>query len=474
MVKLRCDLLLCFLLATLHQSCEGTRIVQDDGLLLHSIGSGGSVPPGVFLDVSPLPLHPEGPQKPMTVPGGRLRSSRKPKPRIVGGSDAGESDYDFFVQLLGRALCGGTLITPDVVLTAAHCLSSDLEYVGVNTWEFNRFVGFLQGDAQRVRIADVERHPRFNIATFSDNDFMLLRLEEQVSNVAPVKLHEEFDLPGGTNGEYVVIGLGRTNPEIPLSLPDVLQELSVVEIPFDDCDDAFDGILNEAKMFCAGVPGSSEESTCQGDSGGPLLYYDENQEPSQLGIVSFGKPECAQEEESTVYARVSGAFEWIQEVVCGKWGSFHSPLCDEINFGRSGVAVCDDDIETLFQFAIRTDDNGAALSWDLRDRATDEVIREHGNFTNEEVRFYEGCLSKDTECYTLTIYDSGDNPGFCCNESENSNTDCCNGFVAGFLITFGDERLVRFDNPVWEGSSVSIDLCTAAPAEERAAVDHGY
>jgi hypothetical protein len=206
-----------------------------------------------------------------------------------------------------------------------------------------------------------------------------------------------------------------------------------------------------------GLPGS--QGICNGDSsGGPLIYYNENNEPFQIGILSFVAGECVTKNGP---ARAGHAFSWIQEVACGDWGSstaYHR-LCN-------GYTSCDDGNESLFQFVLVAADNnsGSDLSWNLRNKATGTVIFE--DIGNQEIAYYERCLANDVDCYILTMYDFGpSNPGFCCN-GPNANGVCCVPRNAGFAVAYGNASYANYDNPTWEGPSISLELCLELPAQQ--------
>jgi hypothetical protein len=390
--------------------------------------------------------------------------------------------------------------------------------VSVNTWEYSPVVGVERGDARHVLVSRIERHPRYGIEYFSDYDFMLLELSESVINIRLMTINNDENRPR-VGEDYVVIGLGRTYATDSSSIPEILQELSVQMIDMDVCNggEMFGGYVNEESMFCAAVPGLPDgQDICLGDSGGPLFYVDStnNNEHIQLGLVSWGRPICAQEGESAVYARVSIAYSWIQEIVCDEWGNTDAPFCengnsdneesnnnttttdDSINTPSDDVddgtgettapdegGVVDDDVfvvdddddtttdddgiqcifseETLFRFKIITDSNGygSDLIWDLRDDE-DNIIDGDDGFEDEETRTYEMCLSRAVPCYVLTIYDMDENnPGFCCDGTLDSTDQCCDGFKAGMAILFGTGGIVDFANPTFLESSISFFLC---------------
>jgi hypothetical protein len=145
-------------------------------------------------------------------------------------------------------------------------------------------------------------------------------------------------------------------------------------------------------------------------------------------------------------------------VACGDWGSTYPLLCD-------GYTSCDDDNEILFQFVLAADDGGGDLSWDLRSKATGAVIFEDIGFENQEITYYERCLANDVDCYILTIYDSGPNPGFCC-DGPDANGVCCVLGNAGFAVAYGNASYANYDNPTWEGPSISLELCLELPAQQ--------
>jgi trypsin len=223
------------------------------------------------------------------------------EPRIVGGKDADSGRYSYFTTLYrseirtSEFICGGSLIAPDVVLSAAHCIdeSVPINYVVVN----NTNHGGTNPYGHVRRIIDTIVHPSWDPVTLR-NDLMLMILAEPV-DVEPIAYSRQF--PAITILDTLqILGLGRL--EDGGSLPGTLQEAKVSLSDFDDCDDAYsDGDLlsfltglSEASQFCAAGPGID---SCQGDSGGPLILSSSSDTATdvQLGLVSFGSG-CAEAE----------------------------------------------------------------------------------------------------------------------------------------------------------------------------------
>ena len=131
------------------------------------------------------------------------------EPRIIGGSNVVDPNlYPFFtrVDTSGFPYCGGSLVAPDVVLTAGHCLTSDDELsVIVNGTDIYSSNGPFRYER------DVEysrRHPYFDPITY-DNDVLLLKLSSPVSEVQVVSIN--FDEGNPQPGDdLTVMGLGNT------------------------------------------------------------------------------------------------------------------------------------------------------------------------------------------------------------------------------------------------------------------------
>ena len=199
---------------------------------------------------------------------------------IIGGEDAAQGDYPYYVYIGG---CGGSLIAPRTVLTAAHCnvdangaFTTDLTFIGQTVT-----VGAVQNPDLVANADDgsvtaiVERqviHPDYVEVTFSDgslnglvNDFMLFYLDREVEIDNPNDIYlvlrdEESDLEPGTI--YSQMGLGNTVPGTPTSgTPTVLQEINdLVSVNDEYCGQIFPDVTT-----CAGSRQYSPpaESSCQ-------------------------------------------------------------------------------------------------------------------------------------------------------------------------------------------------------------------
>ena len=149
--------------------------------------------------------------------------------------------------------CGGSLIAPNVVLTAAHCGSYDGKNVIVGAYE----AGKTSNGAVSVKVTETKSHPNYNSST-ERNDFALLKLESSVAGQLPntnivFSINDDKDKP--TNGQdLVVLGLGDTVEGGADGAPDFLRDVTVQAISTDECnaESSYNGQVDDDVMFCAG------------------------------------------------------------------------------------------------------------------------------------------------------------------------------------------------------------------------------
>ncbi|XP_043842849.1 chymotrypsinogen 2-like isoform X2 [Dromiciops gliroides] len=228
--------------------------------------------------------------------------------RIVNGEDAVPGSWPWQVSLqdkTGFHFCGGSIISEDWVVTAAHCgvLKSDVVVAG----EFDQ--GSDEEDIQVLKISQVFKNPKFNYFTVS-NDITLIKLATPIQfsdTVSPICLPSSTDdFPSGSN--CVTTGWGLTK-HTNSNTPERLQQAALPLLSNAECKEYWGSKIKDT-MICAGASGVS---SCMGDSGGPLVCQRDGAW-TLVGIVSWGSSTCSTSSPG-VYARVTELIPWVQEIL---------------------------------------------------------------------------------------------------------------------------------------------------------------
>ena len=194
--------------------------------------------------------------------------------RIVGGVEAGKNSIPWQVGLVfwgyGGPSCGGTLIGPRHVLTAAHCWDGYINFdIVVGEHDVTDQIG--SGGEVVHRVCRVAEHPKFDDATAFDYDVAVVTLKEPVdisSRVVPACLADDSMTGDKLVGKKATVsGWGRLSSSG--SSPDKLHHVKVPVMTNRQClsdySDTFYDVTSS--MICAGQAGGGIDA-CQGDSGG--------------------------------------------------------------------------------------------------------------------------------------------------------------------------------------------------------------
>lgn len=240
-----------------------------------------------------------------------LAQQGKANNRIVGGVNVGKGKIPFQVSLQsadGSHYCGGSLIAPNMVLTAAHCPPPAQVAIGVHRLSKQD----TDKQVEVIKVKEYTKHTSYDPQT-TEVDIALVELVSG-SKYTPVKVYyhqtaEEMDTEGQT---LTVSGWGALKQGG--QGPDILQKVDVPVVSNDECDQKYKDYDNSYEIkdhqLCAGFAAGGKDS-CQGDSGGPL-FTKAGGDFLQVGVVSWGVG-CAQPNLPGVYTRVSAFSGWLCE-----------------------------------------------------------------------------------------------------------------------------------------------------------------
>lgn len=252
-------------------------------------------------------------ERPSTASGPTTRADvHRPSPKVIGGSPAPADAYPFTVFIEhdsgSFAWCGGSLIAPTVVLTAAHCIyrfpiSQARLWVGANH--------LIDDYGEEIEVIGFIAHPDYE--EFSTNDLAVVILAEP-SSEQPIRLASDAHAAlAAVRQPLTAVGWGIQDVDDDY----IVNDLAEVSVPVVD-----DGVcvtelasagaattVIPATMICAGGDGVD---TCTYDSGGPLFGVDAAGRYVQLGITSWGQG-CAVT--PGVYTEVSAFADWLNQFV---------------------------------------------------------------------------------------------------------------------------------------------------------------
>ena len=274
-----------------------------------------------------------------------LYAEQQPQPRIIGGENI--EIYRVPWQVLVGEYCGGVIIAPNFILTAAHCLrlTTTSVYAGIT----NRAEATYRN---RFFIYRAIPHPYADIALLQlESDIPLNRYRWLINYRASAD-YAHYAIGNWASAS----GWGWTMPGDRPTPADYLQAVNLQIISNQAASDAlmqqgFPGLAPH-EMAATGGGTNGRQGTCIGDSGGPLVSFFVG-EPVLIGITARGVDWCIGDNQTSpsVFERVSYILDWINKYVCTR--SFTNQYIDR----NLVLAACDD-----LEIRNVTVTNGARLS----------------------------------------------------------------------------------------------------------------
>ena len=190
--------------------------------------------------------------------------------RVINGEEAIDGRYSYAVSIQdsigGRHFCGGSLIAPNIVLSAAHCMQSEIEVKVV----IGRHDLRDTTDGEEIIVKEQIPHPAYNAST-TDNDYMIIILESDTTeNVDFIKIHPDYI---GGSQSVTTMGWGETDPRDQVKYPaPILMHTDVDTLTHEEC-----------KASAGSVGGTESQGW---NIGGFDATYEEMIRKSDVSIVS--------------------------------------------------------------------------------------------------------------------------------------------------------------------------------------------
>lgn len=241
--------------------------------------------------------------------------------RVIGGKEAVPHSWPWLAEIQYNDKgtwyhkCGGSLIYPEWIVTAAHCLVyGNNKEIRIVLGEHDRTKH--EGTEQYFNVSECCVHKGYQIETTYGFDIAIIKLSRPATLNSAVGL---VCLPNQNQrihvGELCYLagwGIDQLGGDKALKLQDV-QIPTVNQSTCSKANSFFKTVDNET-MLCAGFGGNSSVSGCNGDSGGPLVCK-ENGTFFLRGAVSWGIPGCPAGDTYSVFARISSFVDWIEDHV---------------------------------------------------------------------------------------------------------------------------------------------------------------
>ncbi|XP_073337015.1 ovochymase-1 [Pagrus major] len=258
--------------------------------------------------------------------------------RIIGGQEAWAHSWPWQVSLQFATMpaCGGAIISPLWVVSAAHCFK---RYNKASFWTVQAGKHDLDNPhepgQQVVGVSMIISHQGYNTRT-KDSDMALLKLQQPLVFNQFVRPIDIWMKPLSPLRKCTITGWGSTRENGPRVHR--LQEVNVTILPPDVCNQYYLGRIRPS-MFCAGKDRGGADA-CQGDSGGPLSCFTGSRY-ELAGLVSWGVG-CGRAGKPGVYTKIQQHTQWISTILNDQNIMYSDDVpAEEDRCGKQQSSSCD-------------------------------------------------------------------------------------------------------------------------------------
>ncbi|XP_065363290.1 serine protease SP24D-like [Calliphora vicina] len=226
-----------------------------------------------------------------------------PQPRIVGGKNAKENQFPYQISLryYNQHICGGSIISKNYVVTAAHCVTtvsgSTIKKTPVSIITIRAGSREVDSGGVTVGVSQVNVHP--NYRNFN-NDIAVVKLSKPLElngSIQPIALATKSLKPGV---KVVTTGWGRLRTGG--DTPQILQFNTLISISNAECKRRIGNVATSTLCLSHTVG----NGVCNGDSGGPAVYKNQ-----LVGVTNFVVGGCGSNAPDG-YASVAFYSSWIR------------------------------------------------------------------------------------------------------------------------------------------------------------------
>lgn len=232
-------------------------------------------------------------------------------PFIILGEPAAEGEIPYQAYLISSrnnsnrgALCGGSLVKPLWILTAAHCVEdTDKTLVQMGSRDKQKMT---YKEMSYFRVVHILYNP---LTLYNDVALVRLPVAAKGQNIATIPIAPK-DFGNLAGEEVLASGFGLTANTG--DVPDVLNKVKLIGVTNRECRNSYGALFVLKSTLCAKYSTKKGQSTCNGDSGGPLVYHANSTTTFLVGVTSFVSGKGCDSGELAAFGRVSSHHDWIE------------------------------------------------------------------------------------------------------------------------------------------------------------------